>query len=117
MIDKNSIIETYKNKLFDDYYNYLIVIDELNKTIPSFAEELGLFLHEDISFDYPEFCKKFILSLRKNLKENKDLFNQHVIYHIFKQLIYDKINENIDKTSELYDDEDDEEFFIKNYDE
>jgi hypothetical protein len=97
MIKDDKIIIKYKNALFDEYYTYLDVINHLNGTIPDFAEGLGFDIPKNISFDYPEFCKKFLIILRDKHQEKSDLTNQDVIYKIFEQMIFEKIIENIEE--------------------
>lgn len=95
---ENAIIERYKNALCDDYYNYLNVIKHLNNTIPDFAEGMGFTIKEDIVFDYPDFCRSFMVLLRQNFKENRNLLDQAIIYQIFEQMMLEKILDNINKT-------------------
>lgn len=97
-MSENAIIERYKNALCDDYYNYLNVIDHLNNSIPDFAEGMGFNIKEEIIFDYPEFCTCFMLLLRENLKQNRNLLDQTIIYQIFEQMMLEKILDNINKT-------------------
>lgn len=98
MKEEDSIIQKYKNALCDEYYTYLDVITHLNNTIPDFAEGMGFSIKEDIKFDYPDFCKRFIILLRLNLKENKNILDQSIIYQIFEQMMLEKIMDNIQKT-------------------
>jgi hypothetical protein len=102
MKEKDVIINRYKNALCDDYYTYLDVIDHLNRSIPNFAEGMGFSLNEEIKFDYPEFCKKFLVLLRISVHENKNLFDQSVIYQIFEQMILEKILDNITEDNFLF---------------
>ena len=100
MDEKNFIIDKYKNKLFDDYYTYLGIISELNKSIPHLAEGMGFTLLQKIEFKYPEFCKEFLISLRKYVKEKKNIYDQRVIYQIFEQMMVEKIIKEIYKIEE-----------------
>ena len=104
MKEENVIIERYKKALCDEYYTYLDVIKHLNNTIPDFSEGMGFSLKEEIKFDYPEFCKKFMILLRYNLKDDKNLFDQSVIYQIFEQMMLEKILDNVHKTSSYIND-------------
>ncbi len=104
MTEDERIIERYKNALFDDYYTYLDVIKQINSSIPDFAEGMGFSLIDSIYFEYPEFCRKFLQHLRKNLEKNNNLSEQSVIYQIFEQMMLEKILDNINKTSYINDD-------------
>ncbi len=95
MKENDVIINRYKNALCDDYYTYLEVIEHLNYSIPNFADGMGFNIEKNIKFDYPEFCKKFMVLLRISLNENKNLFDQVVIYQIFEQMILEKILDNV----------------------
>lgn len=88
---ENEIIERYKFALCDEYYTYLDVIKHLNKTIPEFAENMGVYNTHDLKFDYPEFCKKFLIHLRKNIKKGKNVIDENIIYTIFEKMLLDKI--------------------------
>lgn len=103
------MIEIYKKKLFNDYYIYLDIIEQLNLKIPYSAEDMGLEILEEIKFDYVSFCTSFL----NHLKISNDVLYKENIILIFEDMIYNIILSNSDKTKPIHDynlDEDDEDF-------
>jgi len=96
MSKDNEIIIKYKNALFDEYHTYMDVINHLNSSITDFADGLGFVVPKNTNFDYPEFCKKFLILLRDKQHEKDDLTSQDVIYKIFEQMLFEKIIENVE---------------------
>ena len=103
MEENNVIVDRYKNDLFDNYYTYLEVIKQLNSSIPDFAENMGFTLSIRIFFEYPEFCRKFLTLLRSRLKNDNVEFDDSIIYHIFEQMMMEKILDNINDIEPSYD--------------
>ena len=105
------MIDIYKRKLFDDYHIYLDIIEQLNKKIPYTAEDMGLEILEEISFDYVSFCTSFMNHIKNS---NENFFIKEKIILIFEEMIYNIILTNEDKTKPLYeydlDDENDDDF-------
>jgi hypothetical protein len=105
MKDKQDIIEKYKLSLVDNYYYYLEIINELNLQIPSFTSELkktGSFndinVENVIPFNYPDFCRSFLLNLDAELSGNTT-FDKHSINNIFMIMVEDKILESSSSSS------------------
>jgi hypothetical protein len=97
---ESKIIEKYKNELCDNFYTYQDLIKSLNKSIPHLAEGMGFTLTEKIEFVYPEFCKEFLIHLRKYVKEKKDIYDHKITYQIFEQMMVEKIIKEIYKIEE-----------------
>jgi hypothetical protein len=102
MKDKNIIIEKYKNKLFDDYYSYINIIDYLNSSIPDFAEDMGLKIKKNTKFNYHDFCTNFLILLKDYAEANNDIQDTRVLFRIFEQMMMDKILENLSRKKVIY---------------
>jgi len=90
--DNNVIINKYKLALFEKYYTYLEIIDELNYTIPSIARDLNVDHNIVKDLDYPIFCKCFMEKLKDKVYHSKVLIKNDLNV-IFIEIVEDRILE------------------------
>lgn len=79
-IEKLNVIYKYKHTLFDNYYEYLDIIDTLNDTISHYCK-----IHNYkniILFDYASFCTLFINNLYYMIEINNNFSILDILEHI-----------------------------------
>lgn len=88
----SKIILKYKNQFFDNYNTYIEVIEYINKSIPEYALNSGIYLENPPYYSYPEFCETFLKELRISENDNKDILDTDIIQEIFQKMISEKLD-------------------------